>query len=170
MMHSTKIKLLPIAVIVLAWFCFTLAIKKTVLLKKEYKELSTTLAQADGIPRELRLLSQKKKYYDTILSQLDQEDTSLQNILLRTINTGALKYEVKIMDFNEPHRYITAESETFTFIFDLKGDFTDILKVVYILEQEKNLGEVVHLKFLKQKDYSKRKDYLIAQVFLRHIK
>lgn len=165
-----KNKLLLLGIVLLLFASYKLAINKTLLLKTEHKRLSSQVELFTNIPKQLSILTQKEKYYDSILGKMDMGDTSVQNNLLRTINQEAKTNTVNVMDFNQPHIYRMGESDLQTFSFRLSGNFTDILKVIHTIEQKGNFGEVVHVDFIKKKDYRSNTENLAATVFVQHVK
>ena len=166
---SGKNKLLGIGIVTLIVLSYTLAIKKTLSIKAESKNLKFQVEQYTDITTKLNLLNLKNKYYDSIFKTMEINDTSLQNNLIRIINIEAEKNEVKVMDFNQPHIHAIGESNQYTYSFDLEGDYTNILKVVHTLEQKGSFGEIVHLNFEKKKDYKTNRDYLNAKVMMQQL-
>lgn len=163
-------KLLFLGIVALLFASYYLAINKTLLLRKETHRLRTEVEQFKDIPNKLDILSQKDIHYDSILGKMDLVDTSIQNNLLRTINQEASKNNIKVMDFNQPHRYQMGENSLHTYSFNLNGNYTDILKVVNTIEQKGNFGEIVHLDFQKKKNYKTNKYSLGATVFVQQVK
>ncbi len=166
---SGKNKLLGTGILTLLVLSYMLAIKKTISLKNESKQLEEQVTRFSDIPNKLMVLNQKNEYYDSILGSMDFNDTSLQNNLIRTITAEAQKNKVKVMDFNEPHIFPIEESVQHTYNFMLEGNFADILKVVHVLERKGNFGEVVHLDFEKKKDYRTNREYLSAKVMVQQL-
>jgi len=154
--------------VLLSIMAYKLAISKTWQARREYKDLRTKSLATGNLPQQLALLSQKKQYYDSVMAQMDLGDTSVQNNLLRAVNEEAQKRQVKVMDFDPPHVHASGEHDLLTHSFVLNGNYTDILQVVHHLESKGNFGEVVHLDFEKKRDYSKRKPFLEAVVFVQH--
>ncbi|MEP2239658.1 MAG: hypothetical protein ABJI22_14920 [Maribacter sp.] len=165
---KNKILLLGIAALLLA--SYHLAIKKTLQTRAELKILENESKIYHDIPNKLNLLSQKNTYFDSILKKMDFNDTSIQNNLIRTINQESTKNKVKVMDFNQPHIFPNSASTEYTYNFNLEGDFTDIIKVLYGLELKGNFGDVIHLKFEKRKDYKTSKNHLNVNVLLQQLK
>ncbi|WP_394748212.1 hypothetical protein [Spongiimicrobium salis] len=160
-----------IFVIVLVFFaCYQFAISNTLDLRKEYIALSKEETRFKDIPKQLSILSGKQQHYDSLLTKMNLGNTSMENNLIKAINTTAQTNSLKVIDFNRPHIYEDKGGALHTFDFTLEGSFTQILKGVYHLEQEGNFGEIVHLNFEKKRNYNTRKDFLNATFFLQHIK
>lgn len=170
MKSSSKNNILLGSIVLALFICYKLAIQKTIVFRNEYQELVTETSSVKEIPRQLAVLKKKEKYYDSILQNMDLEDTSLQNNLLRVLNEEVLLNNLDIIDFNQPHIHQNELNETHTFTFKLKGEFVDILKTIHALEQKGNFGKIVHLDFVKKKNYRTNKYSLSASVFLQIIK
>ncbi|SNR63013.1 hypothetical protein SAMN04488009_2841 [Maribacter sedimenticola] len=166
-MINKKNKLLLLSIGILLIASYYLAIKNTFQLKNEYSILKRKSEQFKNIPLKLGILNQKKVFYDSILDKMDLNDTSIQNNLIRTINQEAKKYSVKVMDLNPPHQFQLENTIEYTYSFDLDGNFTDILKILYELEKRGNFGEIIHLEFDKKKNYKTGSNHLNASVLLQ---
>lgn len=157
-------------ILVVGILCFNLAISNTIELKREYEKLSKEVLFFNNVSEELALLNQKKKYSDSILLEMNLENTSMENNLLRIINIEAIKNNLDVIDFNNPHIFIDKSGEIDTHIFTLQGSFSSIIKSIYQLEQHGNFGEINHIDFIKKKNYKTNKDYLIATIFIQSLK
>lgn len=167
---SNKNKLLFLGIIIMGILSYNLAIVKTFEARKEFSRLKTQTEKVKDIPKQLSILAQKENQYDSILKRMDFIDTSIQNNLLRVINQEAKSNHVKVIDFNEPHISLIENDQLYTYSFKLNGNYTDILKVIHIIEQKGNFGEIVHIDFLKEKNYKTRRYNLGVTVFLQQVK
>lgn len=169
MSSKTKLIALIFGVVTTLFLCYGLAVSKTIALKKEYSVLSTQTKSLQDVPRQKAVLSLRMKHYDSILSTMNLENTSIENNLLRIINIEAQQNNLKVLDFNDSHTFVEETKTLNTFDLTLQGDFTNLLKTIYTLEAENSFGEIVHLDFQKKRDYRKRKDLLSARIFLQQI-
>lgn len=170
MTSKTKKNSLIFAVVLTFLICYQFAISNTLDLRKEYKTLAKEELLFKDIPKQLSILSGKQQHYDSILNKMNLGNTSMENNLIRAINTAAEQHQLKVIDFNRPHIYLDKGTEMNTFDFTLEGGFTNILKSIYAIEQKGNFGEIVHLNFEKKKNYSTRKNFLNATIFLQQVK
>ena len=69
---------------------YYLAIQKTLILKNQSDRLQSQSEQYRNIPNKLNLLRQKNVYFDSILTNMDFNDTSIQNNLIRIINQNIM--------------------------------------------------------------------------------
>jgi uncharacterized protein YdcH (DUF465 family) len=149
---------------------YQFAINKTILLRKESKRLNLEVEKFKNLPNKLSLLNQKNAHYDSILGKMDLVDTSIQNNLLRTITQEGVKTNTQVMEFKQPHLYQVGDNSLHTYSFNLSGNYKNILKVVHMVEQKGNFGEIVHVDFQKKKNYKTNRYSLGATVFVQQVK
>ncbi len=169
MSSGKKNMFLLLGFVVLLFLCYKYAIKNTVVEINRKERLTSEKVLSDEIPKNLAILSQKEKYFDSILGKMNMGNTSLENNLLRIINIETQKNNVSVVDFNKPHVYVSENSHLRTFQFVLRGSFTSLIKTIYELEQNNSFGEIVSLDFEKKKNYRTRKNYLEVSVLLQNI-
>ena len=93
--------------------------------------------------------------------------SSVQNNLLKTINTFADSTNLKVVDFLEPHIISKNNLKINTYQFTLEGDFNAILKLIHKLEQKTKFGEIINLHFEKKTNFRSGKHFLQASVLLK---
>lgn len=167
MTNKTKNILLAVGFIILLFISYKLAISKTLELKNEYNTLKKEELLFKNTPKQLSLLKQKQKYYDSLLNKYQIQGGSIQNNLLKTINTFSKKNNIKVVNFKEPHSFKHNEVIVKTYQFSLEGRYNDILNLIYHLEQRTKFGEVINLNFEKKKNFRTGKYYLQAHVLLK---
>jgi hypothetical protein len=146
---------------------YRLAISKTIELKKEFNILEKQEILYDNTPKQISILKQKQSYYDELLSKYQLNSSSLQNNLLKTINTFTDTTDVKIISFLEPHVINKVDLRINTYQFTLEGNYNDIIKLIHKLEQETKFGEITNLHFEKKKNYRTGENYLQASILLK---
>lgn len=169
MWKNKKNILAVIGLLVLLWLCYQLAFKKTWDTYQQKKELESQAQFFRDMPKQLAVLKQKERYYDSLLKEYNLNRGSLQNNLLHTLNTYAEDYQISIIEFKDPHIFNDEkEIMTYTYQFKLQGEYNDLIQLVYQLEQGSKYGELVHVSFLKKKNYRTQKNELTAQVLLQN--
>ena len=167
MTNKTKNILLIVGFLLALVLCYKLAISKTISLKKEFNSLALEETLFENAPKQVSLLKQKQKYYDAILDKYQLNGSSLQNNLLKTINTYADSTNLKVVNFLEPHIIKKNDLKINTYQFTLEGDFNAILKLIHKLEQKTKFGEIINLHFEKKKNFRTGKSYLQAYLLLK---
>jgi len=170
MILNKKNKLLVFEILAMLFLCYQFAIKQTFTTYRAYSNNLQKKEELSSIPLQLERLTQKELVLDKQLLELNVEDISIQNNLLKYLNQEAEKNKVKIIDFNSPHRFEGENGEIETYIFDLEGGFTNILKLLNALENHGAFGAINHTAFEKTKDYRTRRTFLQTKVFIERFK
>ena len=169
-MVHTKNKLLLLGIVLMMIISYYVALEKTILLREEYISLTKQNKASNRIPATLVSLKKENDYYTTILKNANVNNTSVQNNLLRTINGQAKEHNVRVMDINEPHVHQKNTTTKITYNFNLEGTFTDIVKIIYKLEEKNSFGTIIHLDFNKRRNFKRNKEYLNAIVYIQQVK
>lgn len=167
MTYKSKNIALIVSFILILILSYKLAISKTLTLKNEYHTLKTEALLFKNTPKQLSLLKRKQIYYDSLLHKYQIKGTSVQNNLLKTINTFTDNKSLKVVRFLEPHTFKKNGLVIKTHQFTLEGDYNDVLKLIHHLEQQTKFGEIINLHFQKKKNFKTGKFYLQANVILK---
>lgn len=167
-MNSLRKKnILVIGIFIVLILSYHLAIKNTFNLHSEFKNLQKEQLVSRQVPKQLAVLKRKDFVYDSILKKMNLNSSSIENDLLRNINTEVKIRNLKLISFNKPHIFIDKKITSTTQSFTLEGDFTNILKLIYKIEQGSRFGKIIHLTFEKKKNYKTNKYHLQATVYLQ---
>jgi hypothetical protein len=167
MTQKNKNIILVVSFLLIVVIAYQFAITNTLQLKSEYKTLKQDTVVFNNMPLQLSSLKQKEKYYDSLLTKYHLGGSSIQNNMLKAINTYAELNKLKIIDFIEPHKIIKNDLTINTYQFTLEGDYNAIISLIYQIEQKTKFGEVINLNFKKLKDYRTGRFYLQASVLLK---
>lgn len=155
---------------VLLWVSYELSFSKTFALKKQLEVLKVEASLLENSDEKIQQLSRENNYYDSIFKAKQiSSNTSFQNNLLTKINTYSSDKSIQVVNFKNPHVFKKEGTKVFTYAFTLRGNFNELTKLVYQLEQQSKLGKIISVSYLKKKDYRKRKDYLECTVLLQHV-
>lgn len=167
MTKQKKNTILIVSFVLVLILCYQLTIKHTLQLKEQHSQLKREAASLKDSPQQLAILKQKNVYFDSLLTKFQLGGSSIQNNLLKIINTYANNNALKVVDFLEPHIYKNDNLTIKTYDFTLEGTYNNIHRLIYLLEQETKFGEVVSLHFEKKKNYRTGRFYLQARVLLK---
>lgn len=167
MTNKNKNIVLVLGFILALVLCYLLTISKTFQQKKQYNTLKKQELLFKNAPKKLSLLKQKEVYYDSLLTKYQLNGSSIQNNLLKTINTFANGNDLKVISFLEPHTITKNDLTIKTYLFVLEGEYNNINQLIHQLEQQTKFGEVVNLHFEKKKNFRTGKYYLEARVLVR---
>ena len=169
MKHHNNNKLLIAGIILMLWISYQFAIKNTLQLRSQWKEQKEQLAELADSPRQLALLQAKNEGLSKQLQAFNLENGSLQNNLLKSLSQKAAEHQVKIIDYDAHHISEVDGYRLKTYMFNLEGRFTDILKTIASLENQSGLGAVTHLGFEKKTEHRKKRTYLRVKVLVEEV-
>ncbi|WP_299223888.1 type 4a pilus biogenesis protein PilO [uncultured Psychroserpens sp.] len=167
MTQKTKNIILIISFLAVLYIAYKFAFSNTIDLRKEYHTLKKEAVMFDNMPMQLSSLKQKERYYDSLLTKYQLHGNSIQNNILKTINRYADSNNIKVTNFIEPHSINKNDLKINTYQFTLEGHYSDIVTLVYNLEQHTKFGEIINLNFEKKKDFKTGIYYLQAHILLK---
>ncbi|CAM1356413.1 hypothetical protein [Tenacibaculum halocynthiae] len=149
---------------------YNFAIKNTFEVKNKYSNLLKEKQLLNNATNRTIYLTQKNNFLDSILKSKNVSlKNSFQQTLLQKITSFSEEKKIEVLAFDEPHEFIEKNTTITTFSFEVKGDFSTLLKLINHIEQQQ-LGELISIHFKKKKNYSKNRIYLTAAIFLQKIK
>ena len=164
---NRKNKLLLFGFIVVLYICYTFAISNTLAIYKEFQTKNDAFIHNNSTPELARQLIQKEKQLDKLLIEHHVKTSeSYQNNLLKQLNFYSAKYNLKVIDFKEPHVIIEKNSTTSNYIFSLQGSFNGSVALLNKLENNLALGTIKHITFNKKRNYKSNVDELFVEVVL----
>lgn len=167
MSNKAKNILIIIGFIMVLIIAYKLSISKTLEQKQLFNTLQKEVTLYENIPNQLLVLRQKQKHYDSLLNSYQFNGLSIQNNLLKTINSLAEQHRLQVISFVEPHKTQKNDLTISNYRFTLKGGYNAILQLVHALEQKTKFGEIINLEFEKKKNFKTNKFYLEAHVVLQ---
>ncbi|WP_136667703.1 general secretion pathway protein [Flavobacterium sp. H122] len=164
---NRKNKFLIVGFILAFYLCYTFAISNTIKYYKEFLSQKEVLAGQNFSPKTISQLNQKEKQLDRLLeNQQINISESYQNNLLKFLNTHAVKFDLKIVEFKEPHVVKANKSKELNYIFILQGSYNGIISLLNQLENNSNIGFIRHVHFIKERNYKSNIDQLFAEIVL----
>lgn len=164
---NKKNKFLLIGFILALYICYSFAISTTITFYKESLSQKEALGNQDFSPKMISQLNQKEKQLDQLLTQQNIDTSeSYQNNLLKFLNTNAIRFNLKIVEFKEPH---SVKSDNFTelnYIFTLQGSYNGMISLLNQIENNNSIGFIRHINFVKKRNYKSNLDELFAEVVL----
>lgn len=167
--YRKKNKLLLIAGGVLAVLTYVLAISNTVdacILANDYESQA---AHAASAPLKAAELERQLADMESMLSVQSKEE-DIQQRLLGIVSAYCQSNGTVLREFPQTMHSEEKEFRVETNVFTVEGTFTELLKLVYRLEQEEKLGKVSSVKYFMKKDPKTKTAALNAVIYLQNIK
>jgi hypothetical protein len=160
---------LVIGFLVMLLVAYSFSIRKTFELKKSLNELRKEKEVMFNAEEQLFKLQNENGQLDAVLLKNDLSiENSFQQTLLQKINSFSMNKNCEIIAFNEPHSYISADANLMTYIFELKGNFNELVSFTNYIERQR-LGTVQGIHFLKKKNYRKNREELIGTFYIQKL-
>jgi hypothetical protein len=170
MKFNRKNKFLLLGFIMALYICYAFAISNTLDIYKEFQTKNDILIHNNGTPELANQLLQKEIQLDKLLAKhLVKTSESYQNDLLKQLNYSA-KYNLKVIDFKEPHTMVEKNTTISSYIFSLQGSFSGSIALLNKLENNPALGIIKHINFNKKRNYKSNIDELFVEVILQKSK
>lgn len=171
MLLNKKNKLLLLSFFLALYICYCFAFSNTIGYYKEYKAKSESLSNLNNTATDLPQLQLKEKQLDLLLSKnkLSRND-SFQNELLKNISSNAHKYQLKIIDFKEPHSFTENNQTIVSYPFTLQGTYNGTIALLNSMENNSTFGTIKYLNFIKKKNYKTAIDELFAEIIIQKIR
>jgi len=171
MTQKNKNILLVIGLLLGILIAYQYSFSKTFRINKEVTKLENQKEKYQSAPAQLAALTNKEKQLDDILKKNNVEGNSLQNNILKVLNTLSEDTAFTIITFEEPHRYLdeTTQKTTTSYNFTLQGDYKSLIEVIYALEQKYSFGNIINVHFEKKKNFRTGKNFLQCRVMLQRI-
>lgn len=165
---NKKNKLLLLSFLLVLYICYSFAISNTIGYYKEYKSKQEVLFNDNNLPLLVNQLIHKEKQLDQVLLQSESNSTSsFQNDLLKKLTTYSESYNLKIVNFQEPHNATEKGVIISSYVFSLEGSFNGCLAVLNKVENNPSLGTIKHLNFIKKKNYKTNTDQLFVEIIMQ---
>lgn len=164
---NNKNKLLIVGFLLVLYICYHFAISNTINYYKEYQNKQEEITADSNMPKLVGQLIQKEKQLDQVLANYDiAVSESFQNDLLKQLTSYSENYQLKIVDFQQPHVVSQKGFTTTSYIFSLEGTFNGCLALLNKIENSPSLGNVKHLNFIKTRNFKTNTDQLTVEVII----
>ena len=168
--NKRKVQLLAVGGLLFMLLIYYWAVKPTLDMLSENKRINQQIALSENAPQKMqdmehRLLNLQKLTKNYTLDSTESEN-ELVGVLSMFCNSHKLElYKVHPVSLQEEKNYFI---ETST--FSVRGNYTDLLKLVYDLEQIDRKGRVVSTSFHSFVDPKIRKMVLETTIYIQNIK
>lgn len=163
---NKKNKLLLLGCAIAIYGAYTFAISKTLAYYRQYKLQSEQVGTTTYNPQLLAGLVIKEKQIDEWLKTNNPSASSYQNELLKQLHIYCEKFNLKIVDFKEPHQFQDKASVTLNYIFSLEGSFNGVLKTIHKIENNPALGTIKHIAVVKKLNYKTNSNYIVTDIII----
>ena len=149
---------------------YNMAIADTVNLAIENADLEQQIAKSQDAPQQIQHLKKKLQQIEQLVGNTDETDIDIHQVLLEAVTGYVQQHGLVLKDFPRPYETIDKGYITKTAKVTVEGDFINLLKLVYFLENNYKVGKVVALDFMATKELRTQKRRLNTIIYLQNVK
>lgn len=166
---NKKNKFFLLGFLIAIYICYSFAVSNTIDIYKQYQSQNEVLMNNDYSSNTLKTLFVKEKQLDILLSKKrSAAHESSQNEILKLLNIYANKYNLKIIDFNEPHSLQVKDKNKTSYLFTLQGSYNGCVSLLNKIETS-HIGVIKHVSFNKKRNYKSNTDELFVEIVLEEL-
>lgn len=129
-------------------------------LKKSINSSSQIIAKKRDMQIEIDRLNSVLGIHD---NKLPTED------IFKELTSICERYDdVKIVNFPDIHQVVANSYRVTTMLAEFEGGYSDLLKLIRELEQNRKTGRLVSVNFKKAMDYKREKEFLSLTILLQN--
>ncbi len=145
-------------------------IKKTIDLHTQCNELEEKLLLANNSSSQLSLLQKQLHEVEDIFGDKGETYNNYQQNLLEIISNYCSLNNVILREFPTPIILNEQEFSVETNVVVVDGSFSNILNLIYLLEQKKKTGKISSLQFNSKKNFKTKQLGLSASLYIQNVK
>ena len=168
--YKKKNQLLLAAVLVIAYLIYVLAISKTTAAFHDYKNLQKNVELVKNAQVMANQLEKELLQIDSRIGNNNINGLQTEQALLELLSNYCKSNKATLREFPASTNFAQGDLLIETNKFVVEGDFSTLLKLVYLLEQKNKLGKVTSVRYQYKKDVITRNMALTATVYLQNIK
>ena len=148
---------------------YQMALSKTWDLYAQNITLAEKLENIHESEKNKEVVEQKQQYLEQRISSFFIDSISHQDFLIETLthychNNGILLQELPAMTSHQEGDFLVG-----TYKVVLEGNYKNLLKLVYLLEQKNKIGRVSSVSFIYKFDNKRKKNVLSMYLYIQNI-
>ena len=165
---KVKITLFLIAYVIIILLSFRLAFSKTVSLKRQIKQYSTTINNA-MTNENIRNLDIQIEQLTKELNGINSKTEIVHEQVLKTISDLCNDYSLLIYKYPQAQQYPLNEYLMVIHQIEITGDFISMVKLLYSLEKDFGGGQIISAYFYLDDESRLRNRSLILRIYVQNI-
>jgi len=168
--YKKKLKVLWIGATVFLLFLYNFVLSRTI---DEYvlnQELKKKIEEGQKAPERKSLLEEKAVRFDNSLNKYFSDSIKNREYLLAVVSQFCQKNKLLLQDF--PNSYLSSEKDfdIETNVVVAEGNFLNLLRLVYELEQKIKIARPASVCFEKKFDNKRKREVLTVSIYLQNIR
>jgi hypothetical protein len=165
MSSKKKYQLLWLGISLFCLIAWWLAFSKTWSAYQQSKQIQNQLVEAGSAWQEI-------EYYEQQLNQIEEQNNRpfTPSLLFNEVTNFCQEKQLSILQMPASTIYKEQGIEILHNPIKVKGDFVPIVELLYELEQQQQLGNIVSVEFETKRNVQNRQKELSATFYLQNIK
>ena len=153
--------------VILIFIAYKGAFVKTLSIYQQVRNLTKSINSSAQISSKKKDLQIEIEHINSLLGI--HENKLPTDDIFKELTTICQEYDdAKIVNVPDIHQTIANSYKITTMFAELEGGFSSLLKIVWILEQNKKIGRLVSVNFKKGIDYKQKKEFLSLTILLQN--
>lgn len=165
--YRKKNRLLAIGAVVLLLLTYLLSVSRTVDAYREVSGLEKRSEEAKNAPSKVSELERELKGIEKLFGT--NQEGHVQQELLETVTGYCKTANTVLREFPRTVYHEEKDLVVETNVFTVEGSFRQLLKITYLLEEEKKLGRISSVRYFTKKDPKTKVPALNATIYLQNI-
>ncbi|MBI2968492.1 MAG: hypothetical protein HYY40_11870 [Bacteroidetes bacterium] len=145
------------------------AIKKTIDLYDRCAKLEGQLESVSDAPAKTAILEKELEEVDNKIGSGFTTGYDNHQRLLELLTNFCKREGVILREFPKPEKNAQRNYSVETSIFVVEGNFSDLNRLIYELEQKQKAGKVSSVLFQTKEDYKTKRISLTATIYLQNV-
>ena len=165
--YQHKYYLLLAALALLLIVIYALAIKKTIAVISEHKDLSKKIELAASAPEQIASIEARLKQMEQLI--VNEKPLDFEQQLLEQVTVFCQKNRLTLIEFPQTAVCGYQNYQIYTNRIVLEGGFKKMVEFIYEAEQKYKTGKVVSVQFKRTRDVRSKQLYLYAYIYFQNI-
>lgn len=168
--YKRKNKLLLLGTVVILFLIYTLSINKTIRAYSDYNVAEAKMQLAKNAPQQVKELKRQLLQMESMIGKKETSGQDLVQSLLELVTNYCQNNHAVLREFPEATTTSKEDLLINTNPIVVEGSFSELVKLVYLLEQKANLGKIASVKYALVKDRKSKEMALTATIYIQNIK
>ena len=165
--YKHKYYLLLAVLALLLVIIYAAAIKKTITVIVEHKDLSKKIELAADAPGQIAFIEAQLKQMEQLI--VTEKPLDFEQLLLEKVSGFCQKNGLTLIEFPKTVVLGYQNYQIYTNRIVLEGGFKKMVEFIYEAEQQYKTGKVVSVQFKRTRDMRSKRLYLYAHIYFQNI-
>lgn len=167
--YKNKNRILLLGTALFALIFYFAVLNKTISLISSCKGAEKRLEGVNEMTMRSAEMKAKLLQFSRALGVQQKSESDAQQQLLSVVTRFCQENNIVLREYPQVLHSDEKGMKLITNTFVIEGDFTRLLKLVYVLEQKEKAGKLVSVKFFTKKDFKTNTNALLATLYIQNV-